>query len=183
MNNRIHLSIIITAIAVISTSVLIHNSLSNNVSHPSIFVEGREYHRGEVIASGDAFSDFEIGGSFVHLDRNTEVELVNTLDGEEAISLVQGRIVVNGDLNTHVRDLRVSSQGIVSIVHYSWLDEMDVHAMSKESIFDLYAEDEAIGHQHKNIHIDTIDQTFYPIDPLVPESSSSADFYLNILSD
>jgi hypothetical protein len=81
--------------------------------------------RGEVISSDEA-TYFTFGDAVIHIDENTEVKLIDGREGHETIQLIQGRVLVGGDIDITVREVTISSTEATSVVHYSWLDEIDV---------------------------------------------------------
>ncbi|MBU1126563.1 MAG: hypothetical protein ABH826_04185 [Patescibacteria group bacterium] len=134
--------------------------------------------------SGQMASNFEIplllhlGDSMIILDENTEVKILDGREGRETIQLIQGRIIVKGDLSVFTRDIQTNINGLTSIVHYGWLDRIDL-ANSSGTINVYVSEADEIAEVLENKAI-----TLSTLSPHNPEtinfdtnSSSASEFY------
>lgn len=84
--------------------------------------------RGEYLETCDGqFSIYTLGDATVTLDENTEAVFTDGREGQLAITLIQGRMVVDGPVTVHVRQTDITVNGKATLVHYSWLYQLDVH--------------------------------------------------------
>lgn len=82
----------------------------------------------------DQYSEVEyrwekgFGGADIALDERTDIMIVDDTRGSETISLLEGRIVVSAlsPITVTVRDVAVTIDGLVTLVHYSWQDKLDI---------------------------------------------------------
>lgn len=73
------------------------------------------------------------GSSTLWLDEKTALVVADDRQGKETLTMDGGRIVVQGSVIIHVRDLAFSTTGTMSLVNYSWLNRVDVLAMTGEA--------------------------------------------------
>jgi hypothetical protein len=136
--------------------------------------------RGELISSEDT-STFTLGNATVYLDDKTEIKLIDGREGDEMIQLIQGRVYVDGEIGIIVREVTTYSPGTISVVHYSWLDEIDVLFFDETSHiitpgFTLFAN--AIDATMVKMNTLNYEYTEYDFEI---EGSASEDFYQRIL--
>lgn len=75
----------------------------------------------EMRTPADHYREYQAGAVQFLLDQNTWL----TADGER-YRFDTGRVVVNGQATLTVRDVAVQTDGLVTLVHYSWLNKLDV---------------------------------------------------------
>ncbi len=100
--------------------------------HQMAISEGQAWERGRAISSSDV-DQFTLGEATIYLDENTQVKLIDGREGSETIQLIQGRIYVIGALDITVREVTIRAVDKLSIVHYSWLDEIDIIFFDEKS--------------------------------------------------
>lgn len=71
--------------------------------------------------TANIYREYQVGETLITLDNNTSL---TAEDGRFRFD--SGRIVVNGEGVFTVRDVKVTTQGVVTLVHYSWLNKVDV---------------------------------------------------------
>ena len=81
----------------------------------------------------DEYAAFEISDSIVYLSKNSELKLVDGREGQIDLQLIQGRIVLIGNANISIREVDIKTAGQASIVHYSWLDEIEIAAIENQT--------------------------------------------------
>lgn len=124
---------LILIVIFLSTGLLIGNRLSlvwaggdGYETHTSGFVGEREYQRGKTISSGNNFYLLEFCQTNIWLDINTEIKLIDGRINRCAINVLQGRVVVRGNITIITRELKTTISGLTSFVHYSWRDEIEI---------------------------------------------------------
>lgn len=75
----------------------------------------------EMRAPTNHYREYLAGEVTFLLDQNTFL----TADGEH-YRFDTGRVIVDGQATLTVRDVAVQTNGLVTLVHYSWLDKLDV---------------------------------------------------------
>jgi hypothetical protein len=133
--------------------------------------------RGEIMEATDQYKFFTIGKTQIFLSKNTQVKLVNLHEGQIDLQLIQGRIVANGEVNISVRDIDVfiPADSQTSIVHYSWLDELEIAPMAGNLIIEY--ENQTLELESA-IKIHTLPPYEYSNIEFNKTQSSEADFYL-----
>lgn len=172
--------ILVILIVAISAGLLVFNRLDTEPHLSATNVETNEtIARGEIIKTADEYATFKISESTVHLSKNTELKLVDGRKGQIDLQLIQGRIVINGSATISIREVDITAQGQVSIVHYSWLDEIEVATMQGQS--QLQYNNKTTTLENESIRMQTL--TPYIIENIEfnPNESSEADFYAWVL--
>ncbi len=103
---------------------------ATNLSNPNdTVVRG-----GDMTSLPDTFAKYQLcDGTLVYLDHSTKVRL-NQYKNHNGVAsqntqfeLIQGRVIIDGLANVQARNVVVSVTGAgCELVHYSWLDELDV---------------------------------------------------------
>jgi hypothetical protein len=94
--------------------------------------------RGGVLAStADEFAKFELcDGSTFYLDKNTQLRLdryfVSPAQPTQ-LTLLQGRVIVDGVVDVKTRNLTFAASSGCELVHYSWLDQVDLTPLADQS--------------------------------------------------
>ena len=140
---------------------------------------GRAYERGEIVFWQDT-DQFQIGSTTVFLDENTEVKIVNSIPGEETINVIQGRVVVKGDVTIEVRELDFQVSGTTSFVHYSWLNEIDVMNIDGSVAIDIDGAQETVE-PNTSAHLSTLPPYELTKTTLDLNTSYAAAFYERVL--
>jgi len=145
--------------------------------HQTAIANGIEYQRGETISTevGQVL-EVTFGSTTLWLDENTEVKLVDGREDFLTVTIVQGRMVVIGDIAITVREMAVNIAGTASIVHYSWLDQLDVACLDGGVGI---ITDETVEHLEggEARRIDTFSPYFSEWMEFDASSSSAASFY------
>lgn len=119
--------ILLTLIVMLTVGLMVWNRLDEE---PRLMAEnittGEFIKRGQIMSTADAYSAFTIDGSIIYLSKNTEVKLVEAIQNQVDLQLIQGRIVLSGPANVSVREVDITTENKMSVVHYSWLDEIEV---------------------------------------------------------
>lgn len=133
--------------------------------------------RGEYLETCDGqFTEYALGDVKIALDENTEVVLQDGRNGQVAITLIQGRIVVHGPVTVHVRQTDIGVRGTTTLVHYSWLYQLDISPIAGD--FTVYREGTSTAYSSAT-SVDTAqpyDQTKTDVDFSLT-SESVARFY------
>ena len=102
-------------------------------------------HRGEIMSTtADSYAKYQLcDGTMLYLDANTQIRLSKypALTAHQAdlgitpvteLELIQGRVIVDGlaEVRARYAGIRVMGAGC-ELVHYSWLDLLDVHALAQ----------------------------------------------------
>lgn len=144
-------------------------------THQSAFVLDQEFVRGEVIASGDDWLIVEFGPSLIWLYADSELLIVDGREGQLSVNLLQGRAVIDGHLQVQARELMAKIDGVAAIVHYSWLDELELADL--EGSLWLEYDDESIDISNQARRYSTLPPYDYAEFDFDPENSEAADFY------
>ena len=139
---------------------------------------GATYERGEIISWEDT-DQFLIGYATVFLDEGTEVKIVSSVKNKEVITVVQGRVLIWGPLVVETREVDVAVSSVTSIVHYSWLDEIEVMNIAGAAILRI---DGVEQHIEVGQGIRTSTLPPYTNEPFVVDldASTAAAFYHRI---
>ncbi|MFZ2682195.1 MAG: FecR domain-containing protein [Patescibacteria group bacterium] len=97
----------------------------------------KTFERGAILQTGtDGYAKYRLcDGTIVYFDHDTQVKLTQyrqpEAQTETQLTLIQGRIIVDGVADIQTRNTRVSTRGAgCELVHYSWLDQVDVTPLS-----------------------------------------------------
>ncbi len=87
--------------------------------------------RGEVITThATAFSTYQVHDSCtVHLAENTSLRFEDGRVNMAQFGFLTGRIVAEGSCTFTLREMRIATEGTATLVHYSWLDTLDVRTL------------------------------------------------------
>lgn len=134
------ITLVIIVIALLSTVLLIANRIgyewaggSGIEKHEVAISDGYEYRRGQVIRSDDEIKMVEFVDARFFMEPNTEVRIESGLAEDPVINVIKGRIVVNGPMTVATREVRTKSYGLLSYVHYSWEDVVEIASVSGEA--------------------------------------------------
>ena len=83
------------------------------------------------MATCDFFARYQYGNATIELADNTTL-----VDSSDHVRFDVGRVVVDGDVTLTARDVKIVTDGVVSIVHFSWLNTMNVSVISGTAIVD-----------------------------------------------
>lgn len=126
-----------------------------------------DWSRGETISSFDRLAPMEIkfGEATLWLDERTEVKLIDGRAGQLTIDVLQGRIVTQGPITISTRELKTTISEPTSIVHYSWLNKLEVATID--------------GVAYEQSTLPPYTKTEISFDP---QTSSAKDFYEQVLA-
>jgi len=100
------------------------------------------YQRGETIETTEGQWRFvEMTGVTVWMYENTQLKLINLVEGEIELTVIQGRVVIEGNATMRVRDETTKLSGLNSYIHYSWLNQIDIEPIDDD--FDASESDAA----------------------------------------
>jgi hypothetical protein len=163
-------------IALIAAGLLIWNRLDIEPQLTATGLEtGEMIDRGETMTTTDTYAIFEIDDSVIYLSKNTEVKIVDASQGQIDLQLIQGRIVLDGSANISIREVDITTKGQTSIVHYSWLDEIEVATMNNAT--SIAFADQVFTLTDSAIRMQTLPPYQSEHIQFNPEVSSEADFY------
>lgn len=77
------------------------------------------------------FARYAFGGAQIALENNTTLT-----DRGDHLRFDVGRVVVDGNLTLTARDVKITTDGVVSVVHFSWVDTMSVSVVSGTATID-----------------------------------------------
>ncbi|MDP2631489.1 MAG: hypothetical protein Q8P30_01830 [Candidatus Uhrbacteria bacterium] len=144
-------------------------------AHATAIVNDNLYSRGEIISSGDEWLEVNFDNTKILMYKDSEIKLVDGRPNKLEVSLIQGRIVVIGNLTVSTRDVRTVVDGTASIVHYSWLDQIEI--VSIDGSLKLYRDDRIEDFSGKALQTATLSPyTDEEID-FDASTSSASDFY------
>lgn len=140
--------------------------------------------RGEIMATKPAeFSRYQLcDGTVLYLDANTQVRLSAyrnlglVASQNTQLELIQGRVIVDGLADVKTRNVLTSVNGAgCEVVHYSWLDKVDVTPLVAEGckIKSLQSPLETL----QTSRLNTFDSTIEATSSFQPANSSAANFY------
>ncbi len=168
--------ILISLIVIIAAGLLIWNRIDVEPHLSAVDIEtGSLVERGEIMTTTDEYAAFKVGGSIVYLSENTELKLVDGREEQVDLQLIQGRIVLEGDSNVSIREIDVSTQGVVSIVHYSWLDQIEVATIENQT--SIKFDDQMITLENESILMSTLAPYTTEYIEFDPKESSEVEFY------
>ncbi|MBU4314934.1 hypothetical protein KJ673_00845 [Patescibacteria group bacterium] len=168
--------ILIILIVIIAGGLLIHNRTATESQLSAINRQtGDIIKRGEIMTTSDDYAVFNIDNSTVYLSKNTQVKLVDGRQGNIDLQLIQGRIVLDGNANISVREVNISTKGQVSVVHYSWLDEIEAAPII--GLATVQYSDQSRFLDPQAIRMSTLDPYATEFIDFNPSQSSEKDFY------
>jgi len=175
-------------VGIISVSLLIGNRFDASwaggdgyLAHQVATAEGVEYERGETVTTSEGeWLEIVFGDASFWMDENTEVKLVDGREDSLEINVVQGRVVVIGSMTIKTREVATLIDGVAAVVHYSWLDELEV-ANVFGSVDVATPETASILPEGVMLRIDTLSPYEFTDDYFVPEDSSAYEFYTEAL--
>ncbi|MBT3230266.1 hypothetical protein HN358_00575 [Candidatus Uhrbacteria bacterium] len=169
-------ALLISLVVVIATSLLVWNRIDTEPHMTATNIEtGEIIERGEIMTTTDEHSAFEVNDSIVYLSKNTELKLVDGREGQIDLQLIQGRIVLEDNLNISIREVDISTTGQTSVVHYSWLDEIEVATINSTTLIEF--DDQTLELENEAINLQTLDPYIVQYIELDAGNSSEADFY------
>jgi hypothetical protein len=147
--------LLIVLIVIISTALLIGNRLNTTWSGgdgyeqhavAENFKTKELYHRGETISSFEKETPMMIrfGGTYIYLDENTEVKIIDGREGQLTVNVIQGRVVLKGEITVSTRDLRTHFNGTGAFVHYAWDDRIQIISIDGSAILERADQEEII---------------------------------------
>lgn len=114
----------------------------------------------------------------IYLDKNTEIRLDSLAADNYAVTLIQGRIVVEGPATVQIRELDMQTTDVTGFVHYSWLDQVDILPFGTTPV--VQTTDEQITLQYPYIKMDTLPPYKQQGMTFEPETSDGKEFYLQL---
>ena len=173
--------ILISLVVIIATTLLVWNRVDTETHLPAINLESREHvERGEIMTTFDEYVAFEIDNSTVYLSKNTELKLIDGREGQIDLQLIQGRIVLTGNANVSIREVNINTNGMTSIVHYSWLDQIEVATIDADAFIEyntITYEQQLVTLSNQAIRMETVERYNLEYIQFSPSESSEADFY------
>lgn len=168
--------VLIALIVIIAIGMLTWNRIEVEPHMSAVnFETGEIIQRGEIMSTSDDFAAFEISDSIIYLARNTEVKLVDGRKGQIDMQLIQGRVVLEGSSNILIREIDITTEGQASIVHYSWLDEVEIATIDSAAL--VTWEDQALELADEAVRMQTLESYDIEYIDFNPEESSEAEFY------
>ena len=140
MNMKNLTTILVIVTVVLSTTLLVGRLFDATwaggdgyVEQGVAVVDGVEYQRGETIETGDGeWLKVTMEDVTVWMYENTQLKLINLVEGETALTTIQGRILIDGNVTMRVRDDVTQLSGLNSYVHYSWLNQIDIEPIDDD---------------------------------------------------
>lgn len=83
------------------------------------------------LATCEYFARYQVGDAKIALENKTTLA-----EAGDHLRFDIGRVVVDGNLVLTARDVKVTTNGVVSVVHFSWLNTMNVSVISGSAIVD-----------------------------------------------
>jgi len=168
--------ILISLIVIITAGLLINNRIDTEPHMSAVNLETQNsIERGEIMTTVDGYAAFEISDSIVYLSKNTELKLVDGREGQIDLQLIQGRIVLIGSANISIREVNIETTDQTSIVHYSWLDEIEVAAIKNQTLIE--SNNSIVTLENEAINMQTLESYSVQYIEFNPEQSSEAEFY------
>lgn len=153
--------------------------LATSIAHPEQTISRSESMSTEVAQ----FAKYQLcDGTLLYLDANTQVRLREYKNPDPLASqntqldLIQGRVIVDGLADVRARNTVVSVSGAgCEIVHYSWLDKVDVTPLVEAGCKIQNLPGQLVT--RKTSRINTFNSLIETSSPFEPTSSSARDFY------
>ena len=130
--------------------------------------------------SHEAFLEITLGETTIWLDKNTEVKIIDGREDHETINVIQGRVVVIGDLDIQTREVITSISGTTSFVHYSWEDRIEIGIIKGDTSITIDGEEIAFENAVSLYTLPPYE--FVDID-IAPEESTASAFYRHVLEE
>lgn len=150
---------------------------ATNANNPSDVLR-----RGQIMSSPvDDYAKYRLcDGTTVYLAENTQVELQayrnSAANTETQLTLLQGRVIVDGVADVHARNSVVALRGAgCELVHYSWKDELDVTPLAERACI-LTSSSTALSFLHTT-RISTVDDKLITQTSFTPDTSVALPFY------
>lgn len=181
---------LILAITIISTALLIGNRFNTTWAggegyeqHATaeIFKTQEIFHRGETITSFYQETPMMVrfGGAYIYLDENTEVKIIDGRKDQLTVNVIQGRVVVKGDITISTRDLRTHFDGIGAFVHYAWEDKIQIISIEGGAALERAGQEEIIT--GRTLTTTTLEPFVDEFSVFDIETSSARDFFESVL--
>ncbi len=162
---------------------------SGFAKHACAFVEienfKTEFCRGEIISTMSNGTKIpliiEFGDALIFLDKDTEIKIIDGRKNQEAINVIQGRVLIKGKLIINTREITTKINGTTSFVHYSWLDKIEVSAISGST--SLLKENFYLDVSKQAFEINTLNVSDNKSIIFNPEISSASAFYDKTLNN
>ncbi len=119
---------------------------------PAAMVDGQ-------MATCDFFARYQYGDATIELADNTTL-----VDSSDHVRFDVGRVVVDGDVTLTARDVKIVTDGVVSVVHFSWLNTMNVSVISGTATVDQGGKFSATVTAGNAVTVDTLP----PYDAIAP---------------
>ncbi|MFA6130678.1 MAG: hypothetical protein WC730_00220 [Patescibacteria group bacterium] len=186
-NHEYEYRALILLLASIGSILLVGNRLNATfaggeglLTHACAQADEKMYCRGDDISTFTESSPLHLvlGTADIWLDENTELEIIDGREGQETVNLLQGRMVVDGELMIATREILTTVSGTTSMVHYSWLNELEIAAIDGETMVTF--DDQQIALSNQAIKINTLSYVQKEI-IFNPEDSSRSSFYKTVL--
>lgn len=102
---------------------------TTNSSRP--LPEDQTIARGELLSTNDhEWKKFEVTidnqTTDIYLAERTSLKVTDTSSYPPTLTVIEGRVVTNGDATLAIRDSRFPVNGITAFTFYSWMDKLDV---------------------------------------------------------
>lgn len=138
--------------------------------------------RGSILSSSaEGFAKYQMcDGTMLYLDKNTQLQIDayrNSSAGTETqLTLIQGRVIVDGLADVHARNSVVATRGAgCEIVHYSWLDQIDITPFAEMAC--TLSSSNAAPPFIQTTRVSTFDDQLIDITPFEPAMSAARPFY------
>lgn len=192
-------TILITIVIILSTALLVGNRFGFKWTGGDGFEKHQiailptfdepyaTFKRGETISTINPPDDAEgnykyiplyvkFGSAEIWLDENTEIKLIDGREDKLEINVIQGRVLISGNITVSTREVRTYINGTTSFVHYSWLDEIEVASLDGKSIINV-PDQEQMTLNKQAVKMTTLPNYSFEYFDFVPETSSAANFY------
>jgi hypothetical protein len=137
------------------------------------------YQRGSIVTAQEP-GILYLGDERLFLDLDTQIELVSLNENDPVTRVIKGRAVLDGQFTVITRETRVETNGQVSFVHYSWLDELDLGVIS--GTVQIQTPESTVNLETGGLKIKTLAPYTSESIPFAPETSSAKAFYAWVAS-
>ncbi len=103
------------------------------------------------LATCEYFARYQVGDAMIALENNTTL-----VDGGDHLRFDIGRVVVTGDMTLTARDVKITTHGTVSVVHFSWLNTMNVSVINGSATVDQGGEFFSTVSEGNAVTVDTL---------------------------
>ncbi len=150
---------------------------SGYLAHQAATANDVEYKRGETISTSEGeILNVKFGDVTIWMDENTEVKLIDGRTESLEINVVQGRVVIIGSITISTREIKTVASGATSLVHYSWLDELEIVSI-EGSVTVATPESASFIPAGAAILMGALSPYNFQEVTFDPENSSAAEFY------